>query len=325
MIAIPSALLYALGVVVFWLKIANEYDRVSIGTTWYAASLVPRSTAAASGIEVMLRGLLYGAIFSVALLLVAHLIVFFKAKRSDQREDVRFFSMPLFVPFLFLIAGLISVMLNVQFSGGSTYGLLFYLRSVAVMVCILGLLAVFPWILGVRNRNEVFGPLFRFYPKSVYRMIAVLLILSVVASVLLPREASLSCLWKEDSNGEVYEANVVNTQSDTEPLQWTLQGGLLTKREGTWYVLTEADRVQAISDDESTRVVGGNFSIEYLRVNGEGTPNGESIPEEDMEKTGQPYVAVKHCSTFPSQPTVRKFGTTEIYESNYFQRKPAGE
>lgn len=324
-IAIPSALLYALGVVVFWLKIANEYDRISIGTTWYAASLVPRSTAAASGIEVMLRGLLYGAFLSVALLLCSHFFAFLRAKRSDRREDIRFFSTPLFVPFSLLIVGLLSVVISLQFSQGSTYGLLFYLRAAAITVGILGLLAILPWIFGGRTAYRDPRLPLRLYSGPAYRGIAVVVVVCVFGSVLIPGEASLSCLWKEDPNGEIYEANVANTQSENEPLQWTLQGGFLTKSDGTWYVLTEADRIQAMSNDESIRVVGGDFSIRYLKVGNEGTPVGEPVPEDEREETGQPYVAVKYCSGFPSQPTVYDLGNTEIYESNYFQTVPEAE
>lgn len=322
MIAVPSVLLYVFGVLVFWLKIADEYDRVSIGTTWYAASLVPRSTAAASGIEVIGRGFVYGAIASVVILFVAHVVVYVRAKKGERSEDVRFFSMPLLIPFLFLATGLVSVLLNLLLSGGSGYGLLFNLRVVAVMILILGLFAAYLQVLGTGNQNEngSLRSLLRFYPRPVYRVIAVVLIVSVFASILSPREASLSCLWKEDPEGEVFEANVVDTQSDAEPLQWTLQGGFLSRSGGTWYVLTEADRLQAIPDDESTRVVGSDFSVRYLEVGGGGAPVGEPVPEEDMKSWGT-YVAVKHCTAFPSQPTIINLGNVTVSESSSWVRE----
>jgi hypothetical protein len=146
------------------------------------------------------------------------------------------------------------------------------------------------------------------------------LVVSVFASILSPREASLSCLWKEDPNGEVFEANVTGTQSDNEPLQWTLQGGFLSKSDGTWYVLTEADRLQAIPDDESSRVVGGDFSVRYQEIGGEGTPVGEPVPEEDM-KPLVTYVAIKHCSGFPSQPTITNFGSFTVSQSSSWTRE----
>jgi hypothetical protein len=88
-VAVPSALLYVLGVLAFWVRVASEYDRVSIGTTWYAASLVPRATAAASGIEVIARGFVYGAIASAAILFVAHAVVYARSRKEDRGEDVR--------------------------------------------------------------------------------------------------------------------------------------------------------------------------------------------------------------------------------------------
>lgn len=110
-IAVPSALLYALGVVVFWLRIANEYDRMSIGTTWYAASLVPRGTAAASGIEVILRGAMYGVLASFTVFFIAHTITYFETK-GNQEQNAKFFSAPLLVPLQFLLAGLLLVVLS---------------------------------------------------------------------------------------------------------------------------------------------------------------------------------------------------------------------
>ena len=53
-------------------------------------------------------------------------------------------------------------------------------------------------------------------------------------SVLSPGDASLSCLWKEDPKGEVFEANAAGAQSDAEPLQWTLHGRFLAKSYGAW-------------------------------------------------------------------------------------------
>lgn len=324
-IAVPSALLYVLGVLTFWLRLASEYDRVSIGTTWYAASLVPRSTAAASGIEVIGRGFVYGALASVAVLFLSHVVVYVRAKREGCGEGVRFFSAPLLIPSLFLTAGMVSVLLNLLLSGGSGYGLLFNLRVVAVMTLILSLSVLYPLVFGTENESSSLRSLLRFYPRPVYRAITAVLIVSVFASILLPREASLSCLWKEDPKGEVFEANAVDTQSAAEPLQWTLQGGFLSRSDGAWYVLTEADRLQAIPDDQSTRVVGGDFSVRYLEVGGKGRPVGEPVPEEDMKSWGT-YVAVKHCSGFPSQPTIiNQSNITATQSSSWIRERTQGE
>ena len=103
-------------------------------------------------------------------------------------------------------------------------------------------------------------------------------------------------------------------------MQWTLQGGFLSRSDGAWYVLTEADRLQAIPDDQSTRVVGGDFSVRYLEVGGEGRPVGEPVPEEDMKSWGT-YVAVKHCSGFPSQPTIINQGNITVTQSSSWIRE----
>lgn len=319
-IAVPSALLYVLGVLAFWLRIANEYDRVSIGTTWYAASLVPRSTAAASGMEAIGRGFVYGALASVLLLIATFLVLYRRARKGERRERVGFLSAPLIVPLSLLVAGLVSVVLNLFLSGGSGYGLLFVLRVVAVMVLLLILPMVYPLAFGTESERNPLRSAFRFYPRPVYWGIAAFLVVGVFASVLWPREASLSCLWKEDPKGEVFEANAAGTQSDAEPLQWTLQGGFLAKKDGTWYVLTEADRLQAIPDDDSTRVVGGDFSVRYQEVGSDGALVGEPVLKEDMKSQGT-YVAVKHCSGFPSQPTITKLGNAEISQSNWWVRE----
>lgn len=207
------------------------------------------------------RGFVYGALISVAVLFVSHIFIYTKSKREDQREAIRFFSIPLLIPFAFLGAGLVSLMLNIFLVGGSGYGLLFNIRVVAVMILLFGLLAASQLVFGSENNSgSLRSYILHFYPQLVYQIIASVLTISVFASILLPREASLSCLWKEDPKGEIFEANAVGTQSETEPQQWTLQGGFLSRREGAWYVLTEANRLQAIPEDSSTRVVGGQVS-----------------------------------------------------------------
>ncbi len=305
-IAVPSALLYALGVVVFWLRIANEYDSISISTTWYAASLVPRSTAAASGIEVIVRGILYGTLLSSVVLLIQYIVSYARLRKSAQSRKIRFFSEPLNLPvWLLFVASLIAI-LYIQFSRDSSYGLLYILRLLALMVSI-GLLLPVLWVVfSGQGRRELYERIVDFYPIFTYQMVFIVAAMSVFISILFPREASLSCLWKEDSDGEVIEANVPNTQGPNEPIQWTLQGGFLSKNGGTWYVLTESNRLQAIPDDQAIRVVEGEFSVKYLRIGRDGTPVGEPVSGEDM-KSRTTYVAVKDCSTFPSQPTIYKF------------------
>jgi len=305
-IAVPSALLYALGVVVFWLGIANEYDSISISTTWYAASLVPRSTAAASGIEVILRGVLYGTLLSSVVLFIEYMVNYARRRESSHLRRIRFFSEPLYLPVWLLFAASLIAILNIQFSSDSSFGLLYILRLLALMVFIGILLPVLLVFFGGQIGKELYERVVDFYPKSAYQIISIVAAMSVFISILFPREASLSCLWKEDSDGEVVEANVPNTQGPNEPVQWTLQGGFLSKNDGTWYVLTESDRLQAIPEDQAIRIVEGEFSVKYSRIGRDGTPVGEPVAEEDM-KSGTTYVAVEDCSTFPSQPTIYKF------------------
>ena len=319
-IAVPSALLYVLGVLAFWLRIANEYDRVSIGTTWYAASLVPRSTAAASGVEAIARGFVGGSLLSFAVLSVVYVVLYAKAKKEGRGERAGFPSAPLLVPLFLLLAGLVGAFLVLFLSGGSGYGLLFVLRIVAVMILLLSLSVVYPLAFGTESERKTLRSAFRFYPRPWYWGIGALLVGGVFVSVLSPRDASLSCLWKEDPKGEVFEANVVGTQSETEPQQWTLQGGFLSRSDGTWYMLTEANRLQAIPDDSSTRVVGGDFSVRYLEVGSDGRPAKEPVPKEDMKSCGT-YVAVKYCSGFPSQPTIIRQGNITVTQSNSWVRE----
>lgn len=321
-IAVPSAFLYVLGVLVFWLRIASEYDGISLGTTWYAASPVPQSTAAASGIEAIVRGFIYGTLAGAAILFVAHVVVCVWARKKTE-GGIGFFSAPLLAPFLFLAlaVGLV-VLLNLFLVEGSSYGLLFNLRVLTVAVVLLvALIAGYPWIVGTSMRNGSLRSLLRLYPRPVYRAtLAAVVVVSMFAAILLPREASLSCLWKEDPKGEVFEANAVGTQSKTDPQQWTLQGGFLSRSDGAWYVLTEANRLQAIPDNNSVRVVGGDFSVRYLKIGNDGTPAREPVPEEDMEPWGT-YVAVQHCSGFPSQPTILKQGNITVTQSNSWVRE----
>lgn len=319
-IAVPSALLYVLGVLAFWLRIASEYDGINLGTTWYAASLVPRSTAAASGLEVISRGFVYGALGSVAVFFFAHIIIYRRSKRENHGEDVRFFSASLLIPSVFLVAGLVLVLLNLFLGGGSGYGLLFNLRVVAVMILLFSLIVGYLSVFGSGNETMPLRSILRLYPGWVYQVIAAVLVFSVFVSILWPREASLSCLWKEDPKGEVFEANAVGTQSEADPQQWTLQGGFLSRSDGAWYVLTEANRLQAIPEDSSTRVVGGNFSVRYLEVGSDGKPAEEPVSEEDMKSWGT-YVAVNHCSGFPSQPTIIKQGNITLTQSSSWVRE----
>ncbi len=312
-IAVPSALLYVLGVLAFWFRIASEYDGISLGTTWYAASLVPRNTAAASGMEAVARGIAYGALAIALLLFVAYAVLYARSRRGGGRERVKLLSVPLFVPFYPLSAALTYLLLDRYLSEVGGYGLLAALRVLAFMALLLSL-SVIPLALGTESERNVLRSALRFYPKPVYWLGAAFLVLGLTASVLTPRQTSLSCLWKEDPEGEVFEANVADTQSEVEPLQWTLQGGFLSKGDGTWYVLTEANRLQAIPNDDSTRVVGGDFSVRYLEVGQDGAPTGEPVPEDDMEPL-RPYVAVKHCSGFPSQPTIISFEGATVPES----------
>lgn len=320
-IAVPSALLYVLGVLVFWLRIASEYDGISLGTTWYAASLVPRSTAAASGIEAISRGFVYGVLAGAVILFVAHIVIYVQARRREQEENVRFFSTPLLVPSLLALAAISVMLLNLFLGEGGGYGLLFNLRVVVVMLLLVALVMGYPWIIGNNMENTPLRSLLRFYPRPLYRATVVAVaVVSMFVVVLLPGEASLSCLWKEDPKGEVFEANAVGTQSETDPQQWALQGGFLSRSDGTWYVLTEANRLQAIPDDDSVRVVGGDFSVRYLKIGSDGTPTREPVPEENMESWGT-YVAVQHCSGFPSQPTIYKQGNVTVTQSNSWIRE----
>lgn len=93
-IAVPSALLYVLGMLAFWLRIANEYDRVNIGTTWYAASLVPRSTAAASGVEAIVRGFVGGSLLNFAVLFVVYVVLYARAKKEGREHPVHNYPAP---------------------------------------------------------------------------------------------------------------------------------------------------------------------------------------------------------------------------------------
>lgn len=93
-IAVPSALLYVLGMLAFWLRIANEHDRVNIGTTWYAASLVPRSTAAASGVEAIVRGFVGGSLLSFAVLFVVYVVLYARAKKEGREHLVHNYPVP---------------------------------------------------------------------------------------------------------------------------------------------------------------------------------------------------------------------------------------
>ncbi|MDQ3236034.1 MAG: hypothetical protein M3Q54_00675 [Actinomycetota bacterium] len=183
---------------------------------------------------------------------------------------------------------------------------MYILRLLALMVFIGIVPPVLVVVFGGQIGKEFYKRVVGFYPISVYQIISIVAAMSVFISILFPREASLSCLWKEDSDGEVVEANVPNTQGPSEPIQWTLQGGFLSKKDGTWYVFTESDRLQAIPDDQAFRIVEGEFSVKYSRIGRDGTPVGEPVAEEDM-KSGTTYVAVEDCSTFPSQPTIYKF------------------
>lgn len=304
-IAIPSVLLYVLGVVSFWLRIANEYDSISLSTTWYAASLVPRSSAAASGIEVIFRGLVYGTIIASGFLLLTHVIAYVRANRSGLLTR-RFFSSSLLLPFWLFLSGLMMITLIRLLNENGSYAILYTFRLYALWF----FLALAPPILAIafgdQEGKTVFEEMVFSYPKSVYQVIPIIVVASMLVSILFPRESSLPCLWKEDTDGEVIEANVPNTQSSSEPVEWTLQGGFLSKNEGTWYVLTEADRLQAIPDDQSIRIVSGEFSVRYSRIGAEGLPAGESVAEKDME-SGEAYVAVENCSSFPSQPTTYRF------------------
>ena len=327
MIAVPSALLYVLGVVVFWLRIASEYDGINLGTTWYAASLVPRSTAAASGIEAISRGFVYGALAGAVILFIAHVVIYVQARqreneeKGENEENVGFFSASLLVPFLLTLAAILVMLLNFFLGEGSGYGLLFNLRIVVVMLLLVALVVGYPWIAGNNMENTSLRTLLNLYSGPLYRVTVVaVVVVSVFAPVLLPREASLSCLWKEDPKGEVFEANAVGTQSETDPQQWALQGGFLSRSDGAWYVLTEANRLQAIPDDNSVRVVGGDFSVRYLKIDSDGTPTREPVPEEDMKSWGT-YVAVQHCSGFPSQPTIFKQGNITVTQSNSWVRE----
>ena len=58
----------------------------------------------------------------------------------------------------------------------------------------------------------------------------------------------------------------------------------------------------------------------YQEVGGDGAPVGEPVPEEDMRSWGT-YVAVKHCSGFPSQPTIIRQGNLTIYQSSSWVRE----
>lgn len=324
-IAVPSALLYALGVLAFWLRLANEYDSVGLGTTWYAASLVPRGTAAASGMEAVALGIAYGAAAGVLTLFAVYVYLYARARRGGSGVRVGLLSAPLLVPMALLVFALAWALLRLFLSEGHAYGLLFMLRFVIGTILFLGLFLTYPLTLGYESDRRSLRFAFGFYPRPAYWGIAALSILGMVVAVLWPREASLPCLWKEDPEGEVSEANLPGTQGETDPLQWTLQGEFLSKSDGTWYVLTEADRLQAIPDDDSQRLVDGDFSVRYQELGTDGAPTGEPVPEEAM-KPLRPYVAVKNCSRFPSQPTIISFeGATASESGTWVQERTQGE
>ena len=58
------------------------------------------------------------------------------------------------------------------------------------------------------------------------------------------------------------------------------------------------------------------MSVLYQEVGGDGEP----VLEEDMRPWGT-YVTVKHCSGFPSQPTIIRQGNLTISQSSSWVRE----
>ncbi len=318
-IALLSALLYVFGICAFWLQIVREYDGIGPGTLRYAASLVPRNAAAASGIGVIVRGAAYGTIVASVIFAVHWVIVYLRPRFADSQSVSSGF-MPLFVPLCSLTIGLLLLLAEWNVSSETSYGTVFNLRALAIVLFVLCLPSIILWILGIPGSRSSFLALWRFYPAFVRRVITVVVIASIASTILLPENPAFDCLYKEDESGEISEANVIGTQEDDSGPLWTLQGGFVAKREGTWYVLTDADRLEAIPDDGSSRVIGGEYSTKYQRIDREGKLVEEPVTQGAMEER-QSYVAVKTCSTFPTQRVVTDYGKFTVVDNSYFVRE----
>lgn len=290
-IAVPSALFYVLGLGALWVRLSSEYDLSGSDNAWFAASLVARPTAASLGAEVMLRGLFASSVAATISLAAAYGVL--KVRRRG-RSDRGVTGLPSLLPLIALLSCLLLFM--VVFLALNREPLVPTFRVVGGLAVFYFFFFFLNWSLGTEYPALLRRTL-AFYPRWLYSAIALLSVLCVGGSVLFPGEAHLPCLYRETSEGDVVDGEVLSPQRAEELEGYrTLEGGFLGHSEGHWYVFGEKSlKLEAIPDDGASRVLEGEFYFATTRIGPDGRPAGEPVTEENR-KPGEAYTLSGECA-----------------------------
>ena len=285
-IAAPAAVFYVAGLVAFWVQLSNEYKLPGTEYVWIAASLVSKSTAAGLGVQTVMRGLVVALALATVLLSAAYIVLKLKPRQQDH-SDSETPAVPAWVlpVSTFMVGGLVYIIVSTQ----DTTPVVFTVRFTGALAVAYLLNFYLYWNLGGAPRAAITKSI-AFYPKWLHNLIVVLGILCVGGSVLFPGEASLPCLYRETTQGDVMNGEVLSAMQAAKYEDFrTLEGGFLGHSQGYWYVLDEEHlQLEAIPDDDAKRILEDEFYIAHTRIGRNGKPVGERMTEEQAEKNPNP-------------------------------------
>ena len=293
-IAVPPAVFYVAGLLAFWVQLSNEYQHFGNEHAWIAASLIARATAASLGAEIFLRGLVVASALATVVLLAAYIILKLKPGQRDDSDSQTPVETSWLTPVMpaWVIPGLTFIV------GAASFFIVFTQDRAPLVFTVKfsGALAVayllnfyHYWNLGGAARAAATRAI-TFYPKGLYNLIVVLGMVCLGGSVLFPGEASLPCLYRETTQGDVINGDVLSAQQAAKLEGYkSLEGGFLGRSEGYWYVFDEEHlKLEAIPDDGARRILDGEFYIAYTRLGPDGKPVGEQMTEEETQEDNKP-------------------------------------
>lgn len=241
----PPALAYALGVMALWVQLSTTYDSSNAWTYWHAATMATKPIVAGLGFGVLLRALTFSLLVGGGLLLAWWLFQRFYRKSETPPLTI---ALPLIC---LTIGGFIGVL------GGfalDTVPTVPNLRTLGVPIVLYLLFLCWPWFSGPEIRS-FFSQGFAFYPKALYNVVSLLIIVLIVFLALFPGDLQLPCLTRQLAEGDVFDGHVLTAPRAEELEAVRPEGRLVANADGYWWVFDENGRFTAIPRNDQARMV----------------------------------------------------------------------
>lgn len=296
-IALPPAIFYILGLGALWVQLSTEYGGPRSDPTWLASSLVSRSIAMSLGVQVALRALFWSLVVAAVLLFGLMLVACSRRlwRRYRRGSDYQSESISTIAVAALIAAGF-SLTLWVGRRMIEEVSSIPTIRFYIVFLIIYFLLS-YVSLSSFGGAGAFLKRVFASSPRWLYNTLALTSILIVGISVLFPGEPQLPCLWRQVSEGDVVDGEVLSAQEAEKMSRGrSLEGGFLGRSDGYWYVFDPTYQdLQAIPEDGARRFLAGEFNVSYFRIGQDGQPTGQPVTQEEM-KSGEGYTARGNCN-----------------------------